>query len=106
MLDDLGGDDAADRFTGQRGDIAERVALRHLEPVFARDSHHGIVGIHAPRAHAGRPQRRQELPASAAEVDDVGRAGEDRQVVNELRRHAFVRAAERVFEANVLVVVI
>ena len=62
--------------------------------------------VSTPRAVTPADRKRgEELAAAAAEIDDVARAGEDRQVGLELFRDAVVRAAKGIFEADVLVIV-
>ncbi len=59
-----------------------------------------------PRARdAGAGEELEKLAAPAADVEDVGRAGKERQVAFEPRPDGVARAAELILEADVLVAV-
>ena len=103
MLDDLRREQPAERSSRHAAQIGERVGLRRLEPLLA--AYATIASLRSmPRAVMPLlAQQRQELAAAAADVEDVGRAGEDREVVAQLPLNVLARPAKRIFEADVLV---
>ena len=88
MFDHLRRNHAADRFVGNRSQVPEGIVVRDVQSLFARDRHHLGVRVHAARLDARGLQRREELAAAAAEIDDAGAAMKDRHVVAHARLDA------------------
>ena len=103
VLDDLRGEDAAERGVGQRRRVADGVRFGDVEAARAADLRHLVIQIDAARADAARGEQIEELAAAAADVEHVGRAVEERQVDLEPRADHLARAPELILEADVLV---
>ena len=81
VLDDLHGDQPAERAVRQRLEVRERVALARVEAARPAGLDHLVVDVEAVRADAALGEQRQELAAAAPEVEHVRRAREQLDVL-------------------------
>src|SRR6185295_356378 len=80
VLGDLRREQSAERSVRKRAQVAERIAFGGVEALRAADLDHLVIEIEAARADPLLAQQVQELAAAAADVEDVRRAREDREV--------------------------
>ena len=70
MLDDLRREDTAERAVRNRLEICEPFRLLDGDTLTARQRNHVHVGVDPARLDARIPQKREELAAPAADVED------------------------------------
>ena len=80
VLDDLRGEDAAERAVLERLEMRDQIRLLDVEPLAARVGDHVAVGVHSARLDSGLAQQREELAAAAAAVQDRGLRQEVRDI--------------------------
>ena len=102
VLDDLRRDEAAEA-AGRRGQQERQaIGFGHGEAPGPAALDHLVVLIHAARRDTSAAQQREELATAAADVHDIGRAREDRDVVGHAAADLVLAAAKEILEAGVL----
>ncbi len=103
VLHHLRREEPAERRVGQRVEVTDDVGLGDLEPARAADLDHLVIQIESARGDPACLEQIEEFPSAAADVEDIRRAVEVREVALQPRADRFLRSPELVFEPDVLV---
>ena len=90
MFHDLRGHQAAQRSVGKRLEVRQGISLDDVQAALAGGGDHFLVGVDAAGRDAGGLQEREKLPAPAADVEHVARAGKQRHVGPQLLANLIV----------------
>ena len=102
MLDDLGGEDAAEGLVGQALEVGDRVVLLHLQAVRPAELDHVRITVDARGFDPGLAEQGEELPAPTADVEDGRRLLEVCDVRPLALEHIGARTAHARLEREVV----
>jgi hypothetical protein len=102
MLEDLSGEDAAERLVGQALEVGDRVALLHVQAVRTAELDHVRVAIDARGFDPSLAEQGEELTASTADVEDGSRLLEVCDVRPLALEHVGVGTAHACLEREVV----
>ena len=105
VLDHLRCEEAAERCIGEGREVADGISFGDVEAARATELGHLMIQIDAPCADAGAGEEFEKLAPPAADVENVGGAGEKREVAFEPRPYDVARPAKLILEPDVLVAV-